>query len=348
MSILVLMRHGESEWNKLNRFTGWVDIPLSEKGIQEAYDAGKLIKDIPFDVLYTSTLIRAQMTLMLAMLNHSSGKIPAIIHRGEEKLEDWAKIYGGHSANYVIPTYCAWELNERMYGELQGLNKAETAEKFGADQVKIWRRSFDVPPPNGESLEMTAQRTIPYFEEEIVPHLREGRNVLVSAHGNSLRSILMDLDGLSKEEVVSLEIATGLPIIYEFKHGILTETKEIGDMRFIAMGIGLNVNMSQETITALSLPATSLLIEMGCEQNIEALSILLTEQFTENLALYLDKGFAPFLERFSKKISLNEAVNFHDNQKILHGKIVSINFDGSMDLMTEEGVRKTYHYGEIT
>ncbi|MEC7839224.1 MAG: 2,3-bisphosphoglycerate-dependent phosphoglycerate mutase [Chlamydiota bacterium] len=225
MSILVLMRHGQSEWNKLNQFTGWVDVPLTEKGVEEAIAGGKSIQDIPFDVMYTSTLIRAQHTLMLAMLNHHAGKVPVIIHQEGGKQQEWSGIYSKEAKNNCIPVYCAWELNERMYGELQGLNKAETAEKFGADQVKIWRRSFDTPPPKGESLEMTAQRTIPYFEEEIVPHLRDGRNVFISAHGNSLRSIIMDLDGLTKEEVVNLEIATGEPIAYEFLHGSFTRKK---------------------------------------------------------------------------------------------------------------------------
>lgn len=223
MSILVMMRHGESEWNCLNQFTGWVDVPLTEKGIQEAIEGGKRIQDIPFDVIYTSTLIRAHMTTMLAMLQHQSRKVPVILHRGEGKLEEWGKIHSKEALERTIPVYTAWQLNERMYGDLQGLNKAETAEKFGADQVKKWRRSYDTPPPNGESLEMTAQRTIPYFEEEIVPHLRDGRNVFISAHGNSLRSIIMDLDGLSKEEVVNLELGTGVPIIYEFLHGSFTK-----------------------------------------------------------------------------------------------------------------------------
>lgn len=219
MSILVMMRHGESEWNKLNQFTGWVDVPLSEKGIKEALDGGILIKDIPFDVIFTSTLIRAQMTLTLAMLHHTSKKVPVMIHKGEKKQEAWSGIFSKHAEENTIPVYYSWHLNERMYGELQGLNKAETADKYGAEQVKIWRRSYDTPPPNGESLEMTAQRTIPYFEDEIVPHLRDGRNVFISAHGNSLRSIIMNLDGLSREEVVNLELGTGVPIVYEFKHG---------------------------------------------------------------------------------------------------------------------------------
>lgn len=143
------------------------------------------------------------------------------MHKGEGKLEEWSKIYSAEALEKTIPVYTAWELNERMYGELQGLNKAETAQKYGKEQVQIWRRSYDVAPPGGESLEMTAQRTIPYFEEEIIPHLREGRNVFIPAHGNSLRSIIMDIEGLSREEVVNLELATGVPIIYEFKHGNL-------------------------------------------------------------------------------------------------------------------------------
>ena len=215
------MRHGQSDWNKLNLFTGWVDIPLSQEGIDEAIKGGLLIKDIPFDVIFTSTLVRAHMTLILAMLQHSSRKTPVFMHKGEGKLEEWSKIYSAEALEKTIPVYTAWELNERMYGELQGLNKAETAQKYGKEQVQIWRRSYDVAPPGGESLEMTAQRTIPYFEEEIIPHLREGRNVFIPAHGNSLRSIIMDIEGLSREEVVNLELATGVPIIYEFKHGNL-------------------------------------------------------------------------------------------------------------------------------
>lgn len=214
-----MMRHGESVWNKSNQFTGWVDVPLSEKGIQEALQGGQRIQNIPIDVMYTSTLVRAQTTLTLAMLHHHSGKVPRFMHPGEGKLEEWGRIASQAAEEGCIPVYCAWQLNERMYGDLQGLNKAETAEKYGAAQVKIWRRSYDVPPPNGESLEMTAQRSIPYFEEEIVPHLREGRNVFISAHGNSLRSIIMDLDGLDREEVVNLEVPTGMPIVYEFKRG---------------------------------------------------------------------------------------------------------------------------------
>lgn len=219
MSLLIMLRHGESEWNKQNLFTGWVDIPLSAKGIEEAFKAGELIKDIPIDVIFTSTLLRAHMTLAIALLKHSQKKVPVMIHENEGKLEEWAHIYSKKAEESTVPVYKAWQLNERMYGELQGLNKAETAEKYGKEQVQIWRRSYDTPPPSGESLEMTAARTIPYFEEMIVPHLRSAENVFISAHGNSLRSIIMDIDGLSKEEVVSLELPTGIPFLYEFKSG---------------------------------------------------------------------------------------------------------------------------------
>lgn len=219
MSQLIMMRHGESEWNKLNQFTGWVDIPLSQKGIEEAIEGGKEIKDIPIDVIIMTTLIRSQMTAMLAMSQHSSGKVPVVLHPGEGRLEEWGKIYSKETKEKTIPVIQCWELNERMYGELQGLNKAKTAEKFGAEQVKIWRRSFATSPPNGESLKMTAERSIPYFENTVVPLLKEGKNVFISAHGNSLRSILMDLDNLSEEEVLSLEIPTGLPIIYTYEKG---------------------------------------------------------------------------------------------------------------------------------
>lgn len=218
MAKLILMRHGQSQWNRNNLFTGWVDIPLSTKGIEEALEGGRQIKDEPIDVIFTSTLIRAQMTAMLAMTLHHSEKVPVVLHTGEGKLEDWGKIYSSKAQVQTIPVICAWELNERMYGELQGLNKAELAEKFGPEQVQIWRRSFDVPPPKGESLKMTAARTIPYFEQTIVPLIKQGMNVFVAAHGNSLRSIIMDLDGLSDQEVVKLELPTGQPVIYSFEN----------------------------------------------------------------------------------------------------------------------------------
>jgi 2,3-bisphosphoglycerate-dependent phosphoglycerate mutase len=219
---LILLRHGASLWNQKNIFTGWVDIPLSPKGIEESFQAGKKISHIPVDVIFTSTLIRAQMTAMLAMSVHEGApegdRVPCIIHE-EGKLKEWAEIHSEETSKSIIPVHVAWELNERMYGELQGMNKDEMRIKYGADQVQIWRRSFDVPPPEGESLEMTAARSIPYFQKTIMPLLNKGKNVLISAHGNSLRSIVMYLDKLSKEQVVNLEMATGAPVIYTFEAG---------------------------------------------------------------------------------------------------------------------------------
>ncbi len=216
---LILLRHGQSIWNQKNLFTGWVDIPMSEKGNREAVAAGKKIDHIPIDVIYTSTLIRAQMTVALALLHHKSGKIPVFLHPDEGPFKDYYEVYSEEAKQTLIPVHCAHELNERMYGHLQGLNKAETAEKYGAEQVQIWRRSFDVRPPEGESLAMTAARTLPYFKSHIVPHLKKGETVLISAHGNSLRSIVMHLENLSKEGVIELELATGAPRIYSYQNG---------------------------------------------------------------------------------------------------------------------------------
>lgn len=214
-----MLRHGQSEWNRLNLFTGWVDIPLSKGGIEESLKAGKRIAHLPIDVIFVSSLIRAQMTAMLAMTEHESGKVPVVLHPGEGKLEEWAQVYSPKAEENTIPVITAWQLNERMYGKLQGLNKQETIDEFGPEQVKIWRRSFDVAPPEGESLAMTAERAIPYFKERILPYLEQGKNVFISAHGNSLRAIVMYLDNLTKDEVLHLELATGEPLIYSFSNG---------------------------------------------------------------------------------------------------------------------------------
>ncbi len=187
MSTLVLVRHGQSLWNQQNRFTGWVDVPLTEKGQAEARRAGELLAGRQFDVAYTSVLQRAIQTCDLLM---QAGGISAPIVRDQA-------------------------LNERHYGDLQGLDKAETAAKYGDEQVHIWRRSFDVPPPNGESLKDTAARTLPFFSRSIMGDLTHGRDVLVVAHGNSNRSIVMELDGLSQQEVLELNLATGVPLVYE-------------------------------------------------------------------------------------------------------------------------------------
>lgn len=215
MPKLILIRHGQSMWNKANVFTGWVDVPLSQQGIEEALDAGRQLSHLEIDTVYTSVQIRAIQTAMLSLSFNAQGKVPYIIPK-EGKMEQWSKIYNQDIIADMIPVWTDWHLNERYYGHLQGLNKAETAKKFGDEQVKIWRRSYNVPPPEGESLEMTAQRTIPFFQEHILLDILAGKTVMVSAHGNSLRSIVMYLDGLSSEEVLKLEIPTGRPIIYDY------------------------------------------------------------------------------------------------------------------------------------
>lgn len=227
---LVLLRHGESEWNHLNLFTGWTDVPLSDRGRTEARQAGaQLLADgLDFDLCYTSYLKRAIDTLNLALA---------------EMDRQW------------LPVVKSWKLNERHYGALQGLNKAETAEKYGEAQVQIWRRSFDVPPPAldrgderdprlspayrdvdkkllplTESLAITIQRTMPYFQTEIRPQMEAGKRVLIAAHGNSLRALVKEFDGLSSEEIVSVNIPTGVPLVYEFdEHFKVLDKRYLGN-----------------------------------------------------------------------------------------------------------------------
>ena len=188
---LVLVRHGQSEWNAKNLFTGWKDPGLTDQGLAEAKNAGKLILDenIQFDFMYTSMLSRAQKTgdIILGVLNHK--EIPIVKNEA---------------------------LNERDYGSLAGLNKDDARKKWGEEQVHIWRRSFDIPPPAGESLKDTADRVLPYFEAEIMPKVISGSSILIAAHGNSLRALIMKLDSISSEDIVKLEIPTGAPIQYEF------------------------------------------------------------------------------------------------------------------------------------
>ena len=191
-SYLVLVRHGQSEWNEKNLFTGWKDPKLTPRGVDEAIKAGKELKEAgySFDKMFTSDLFRAQDTgrIILEQMD-----IPSI-----EVIKDVS-------------------LNERNYGDLAGLNKDEARKKWGEDQVHIWRRSFDVPPPGGESLKDTAERVLPYYKENIIPELIEGLNILVAAHGNSLRALVMELEEISSEEIVELEISTGVPLVYKFK-----------------------------------------------------------------------------------------------------------------------------------
>ena len=216
MMKLVLLRHGESEWNKLNLFTGWMDVDLSEKGREEAKLAGQTLKaeGYDFDICFTSYLKRAIHTLNITL---------------DEMDRAW------------LPVVKSWKLNERHYGALQGLNKAETAEKYGEAQVKIWRRSFDVKPPEldsadersaarqpmyrgvdpallpaNESLETTIERVVPYFEEVIKPEMAAGKRVVIAAHGNSLRALVKYFDNVSKEDIIGVNIPTAVPLVYEF------------------------------------------------------------------------------------------------------------------------------------
>lgn len=190
MPTLVIVRHGQSLWNKENRFTGWIDVDLSAKGIEEAQKAAEKLKEggYTFDVAFTSALKRAQNTLQIIL--EGTGQTDLTVYKDKA-------------------------LNERMYGDLQGQNKDEARERFGEEQVHIWRRSFDVPPPNGESLKDTGERVMPYYEEEIVPHLKKGENVIIAAHGNSLRSLIKHLEGYGDDEIVKVEIPTGTPKVYE-------------------------------------------------------------------------------------------------------------------------------------
>ena len=181
MPTLVLVRHGQSQWNLENRFTGWVDVPLTEQGEKEAHRAGQLLMGMKFDTAFTSDLQRAQKTLDIILQEIGQTYLPVLKNKA---------------------------LNERHYGALQGLNKAETAKKYGDEQVKIWRRSYDVPPPKddtgySESLKDTAARTLPYFEQQIAPCLKEGKNALVAAHGNSLRSIVMHLEKSARASILN-------------------------------------------------------------------------------------------------------------------------------------------------
>jgi 2,3-bisphosphoglycerate-dependent phosphoglycerate mutase len=216
MATLVMMRHGESEWNKENRFCGWIDIPLSLQGLQESFETGRKLAEIAFDIVFTSSFIRTQMAAILALSVSKHRKTPRLIHPYDQRLQEWDKIYDQEAEAECIPFIVSWQLNERIYGQLQGLNKQAAANRFGKEQVQLWRRGFDTLPPGGESLAMTAERVLPYFKETIVPLLMRGKNVLISAHGNSLRAIIMYLDGLSKEQIVKLEIATGEQMIYQF------------------------------------------------------------------------------------------------------------------------------------
>jgi 2,3-bisphosphoglycerate-dependent phosphoglycerate mutase len=202
-SVLVLIRHGESEWNKLNRFTGWKDVGLSEEGVAEAHRAGAMLRDLNqrFDCAFTSTLKRAHNTLDIILEELGQGK---------------------------LPTLKAAALNERDYGELMGINKDEARKRWGPEQVHLWQRSYDIAPPGGESLHDTALRVVPFYQKWIVPELQKGKSVIVVAHGNSLRSLIMELDKLTPEEVMEVELGTGVPLVYRLNaDGSVAEKRDL-------------------------------------------------------------------------------------------------------------------------
>lgn len=227
MSKLILIRHGESVWNLKNVFTGWVDVPLSKKGINEAIDAGKTMENILFDVVFTSVQVRAIETAMIILAQNNSDKTPVILHE-EKHLQAWTHIYSKEMAANTLPIYTDWHLNERYYGELQGLNKQKTALKYGNEKVQEWRRSYDVQPPHGESLKDTAERTIPFFKEKIIPQLAADKTVLIAAHGNSLRSIIMYIENSSPEQLLQLELPTGIPLFYDYDNETITRSQTQG------------------------------------------------------------------------------------------------------------------------
>ncbi len=201
--LLVLVRHGQSEWNLKNLFTGWKDPDLTEQGVAEAKNAGVQLHDmkLEFDIAFTSDLTRAQHTLKLILKE-----------LGQEGLETVQNL----------------ALNERDYGDITGMNKDEAREQFGEEQVHIWRRSFDVPPPGGESLKMTAERVLPYYHSEILPQVLSGKRTIVAAHGNSLRALIMELEDLSPEEILKRELGTGTPIIYHLNEdGEVTSVEDL-------------------------------------------------------------------------------------------------------------------------
>ena len=202
MNKLILLRHGQSQWNLENRFTGWKNVPLTEKGIQEAKNAGLLIKknNILIDKVFSSVLERANKTAEIAI-----------------KEADIKSLIDGDNINYTKNQ----KLNERDYGDLVGLNKEETSKKFGKEQVHKWRRSYDVPPPNGESLKDVVNRVSPYFENEIEPLIVDNKNILIAAHGNSLRAILIKVGLYKPEEISSIELPTGSPLCLEYENGSL-------------------------------------------------------------------------------------------------------------------------------
>ena len=228
MSKLILVRHGQSVWNKQNIFTGWVDVPLSEKGMREARSAGRRIAGTltRIDVAYVSHLRRAKETLFLMLSQFKADKrTPIIYHHADKSIYLREKHAAGK--NNELPIFESVALAERYYGKLQGQNKAALAKKVGKEQVHIWRRSYDVAPPGGECLKDTAARAIPYFKKHVLKDLRAGKNVLIAAHGNSLRALIMHIEGISKKDIPHLEVPTGIPIVYTFDKNLKIKKKQV-------------------------------------------------------------------------------------------------------------------------
>ena len=224
---LILLRHGESVWNRQNRFTGWVDVSLSQRGAAQAEQAGILLQDHHIDVVFTSALLRAQDTAYEVLKRNRHCREYVRIHEsGRAWYEHFTPAPGEDRA---LSIYVSEQLNERYYGDLQGMNKDEAAKQFGVEQVHLWRRSYAVRPPHGESLKMTAERTLLYYHQRMVPQLRDGRTVLVCAHGNSLRAIVMQIEGLSPEQILAFELATGTPYFYYFDAALHLLGKQILD-----------------------------------------------------------------------------------------------------------------------
>ncbi len=221
MSRLILVRHGQSIWNLQNRFTGWVDVSLSPQGMREAEVAGALLADYHFDLAFTSTLLRAQDTLYEILKQNRHCQQYVRIHEASQKWYEHFTPTLGDAAELKI--HVSEKLNERYYGDLQGLNKDRAREQFGAEQVHHWRRDYALAPPNGESLEMTADRTVPYYREHVEPQLRAGHSVLISAHGNSLRALVKHIEGMTAEQVVHFEFPTGTPHVYTFDEELVLQ-----------------------------------------------------------------------------------------------------------------------------
>lgn len=230
MSQLILIRHGQSIWNLQNRFTGWVDISLSGQGVLEAQQAARLLIDERFDVAFSSALMRAQDSLYeILRRNHHCAQYVRVHEQSSSWYEHFTPVEDDRKE---LKIYVSEKLNERYYGDLQGLNKDWASQHYGAEQVHLWRRSYDIPPPGGESLQMTAARTLPYYREHIVPHLQRGETVLISAHGNSLRAIIMHIEQMTPKQIIEYELATAVPHVYVFDE----------DMRLIKKRIISNVS----------------------------------------------------------------------------------------------------------